>query len=83
MPGSLRASFVGGYGALMLVDYSESNCGPYRELLLIPGSFRVRDKTLASISRIFVSTTESLASGRRNWGIPKELADFSVVTSAA
>ncbi len=68
-----------GFGTVMLVDYKESNAGPYRELLFIPGEFKYLYKKYYSITRIFVSTMESVENGRRNWGIPKELADFKTI----
>jgi hypothetical protein len=83
VPAAQRASFIGGLGALMMVDYSESNCGPYRELLLIPGSRLVAGKPRPWISRILVSTAESVVNGRRNWSIPKEQADFEVVRTVS
>ncbi len=61
----------------MLVDYKTSPVGPYQELLFIPGLFRFGKTTSFSISKIYVSTTDSVWNGRQNWGIPKELADFS------
>ena len=67
-----------GFGAMMLVDYLESTAGPYRELLFSPGKFPFGEKKYYSITKIFVSTMESVENGRRNWGIPKELADFSI-----
>ena len=64
---------------LMLVDYSHSPVGPYHELLFIPGTFPFEDgRNHLSISRIFVSSLDSVVNGRRNWGIPKELAQFDV-----
>jgi hypothetical protein len=69
-----------GFGAMMLVDYLESTAGPYRELLFVPGRFPFGDKKYYSITKIFVSTMESVENGRRNWGIPKELADFSITS---
>src|SRR4051794_14743049 len=83
VPTFMRPTFVGGLGALMMVDYSQSNCGPYQELLLIPGRCLMGGRSYYSISRIFVSTDVSVVNGRRNWGIPKEQADFRVVTSEA
>lgn len=56
-------------GVVMLVDYAGSPVGSYWELLFLAG-FR--------ITRIYVSTEESAVSGRENWGIPKEVADFAV-----
>ncbi|HSQ69793.1 MAG TPA: hypothetical protein VLM41_06880 [Steroidobacteraceae bacterium] len=64
---------------LMFVDYRSSPCGPYRELLFIPGAFPFGDgRRHFTISRILVSTWESVANGRRNWGIPKDQADFEI-----
>lgn len=70
---SLRAPL----SALMCVEYTAAPCGPYRELLFIPGSMRFPDgHHYASISRILVSTWDSVVNGRANWGIPKDRADF-------
>jgi hypothetical protein len=64
---------------LMFVDYAESGCGPYRELLFIPGAFPFGDgRRHLTISRIVVSTWDSVVNGRNNWGIPKDRADFQV-----
>ena len=64
-------------GAMMLVDYRETPVGPYRELLFIPGTFEFGRLRLFSISKIYVSTQASVHNGIENWGIPKELADFT------
>ena len=77
VPPFLDGAFAGGFGSVMLVNYKESNAGPYGELLFIPGKFRFGGKRLDTISKIYVSTMESVANGRANWGIPKEKADFS------
>lgn len=61
---------------LMLVDYADTPAGPYRELLYIPGSYDFHGRQFWSISRIFVSTLDSVVNGRRNWGIPKDKAEF-------
>ncbi len=64
---------------LMFVDYAESGCGPYQELLFIPGAFPFGDgRRHLTISRIVVSTWDSVVNGRNNWGIPKDRADFEV-----
>ncbi|WP_153042649.1 acetoacetate decarboxylase family protein [Rufibacter ruber] len=65
-----------GLGAVMAVKYDTSGVGPYQELLFIPGIFRRGGKLTFAISKIYVSTHASAASGRENWGIPKEVADF-------
>lgn len=72
----------GGFAAyLMYVDYVQSPCGPYRELLFIPGAFRFGDgRRHLSIGRILVSTWDSVVNGRNNWGISKDRADFAVAT---
>lgn len=77
LPGFLKGHFAGGFGTLMLVDYHTSNAGPYGELLIIPGKFKHEGKKLNTISKIYVSTVASVENGKKNWGIPKELADFS------
>lgn len=63
-------------GLVMLVNYQESPVGPYGELLFIPGMFHYKGKHYWHISKIFVSSFDSVMNGRSNWGIPKELADF-------
>ena len=77
VPEFLDGSFAGGFGSVMLVNYEESDAGPYGELLFIPGKFRFGGRKLDTISKIYVSTMESVVNGRANWGIPKEKADFS------
>ncbi len=77
LPEFLKGQFTGGFGTLMLVDYSTSDAGPYGEMLIIPGKFKHKGKKLNTISKIYVSTMASVENGRKNWGIPKELADFS------
>lgn len=74
-----QRAYRGWIGTVMLVDYATSPVGPYQELLFIPGLFRFGGQTSFSISKIYVSTPDSVGNGRRNWGIPKELADFSFV----
>ncbi|WP_176736436.1 acetoacetate decarboxylase family protein [Oligoflexus tunisiensis] len=78
----LQPHFRGGFGTLMLVDYSSGECGPYHELLFIPGRIQYQGRKLHSISRIFVSSISSVINGRRNWGIPKDQAEFQVVHEA-
>ncbi|GAA5877072.1 hypothetical protein JCM3774_002834 [Rhodotorula dairenensis] len=88
--------FHGGVGFVMLVRYKTSNVGPYDELIYVPGLFSRRprqtrtDATTAepveyfpSITRIYVSTDESVYNGRKNWGIPKHRADFNFSSDPA
>ena len=74
LPAQLQGQFKGGFGYVMLVDYSSSPVGPYHELLFIPGQFG--EKKFQSITRILVSSEASTDQGRKNWGIPKETANF-------
>ena len=73
-------SYRGYIGTVMLVDYHTSAVGPYRELLFIPGLFRLGGEITFSIAKIYVSSYDSVWNGRENWGIPKELADFDIIT---
>jgi hypothetical protein len=66
-------------GALMLVDYRKSPVGPYRELLFAAGRNLRWRHHLFSITRIYVSTEASAVSGRENWAIPKQTAEFEVI----
>ncbi len=77
-PDWLKDHAIGGLGAMMLIDYRRSNVGPYRELLLVPGRFKLGRRRLYSVTHIYVSTEESQFNGQVNWGIPKQVADFEV-----
>lgn len=79
LPPGLAGKGRHGYSVLMFVDYADSDCGPYHELLFVPGAFPFADgKRHLTISRILVSTWDSVVNGRANWGIPKDRADFDV-----
>ena len=78
-PPALRDKRVGRVAQLMIVDYATSGVGPYRELLVTPGAFQGEDQRFNSVTRIYVSTYDSVVNGRVNWGIPKDVADFSLV----
>ena len=75
-PAALRGQRRGGLSMVMLVDYESSAVGPYRELLYIPGKFAFGARAYQSITRIYVSSIESVVNGRINWGIPKDRCDF-------
>jgi hypothetical protein len=79
VPAGLPDGFEGNLGALVLVDYRESPVGPYRELLFSVGRNLRWRHHLLSVSRIYVSSAASAASGRANWGLPKEVAEFQTV----
>jgi hypothetical protein len=76
LPARYHNTLTSNYGVVMLVDYTHSPVGPYKELLLIPGKFNLGGKERYYISKIFVDSKKSMISGRHNWGIPKELASF-------
>lgn len=81
-PEYMRGKEMKGFGAIMAIDYLKSDAGPYRELLIIPGTYHFQEGDLSgktrSISNIYVSTLESVENGRKNWGIPKERAEFDI-----
>jgi hypothetical protein len=83
VPDGLRETLRAPVSILMCIDYAEAPCGSYRELLFIPGAMRFPDgRWHASISRILVSTWDSVVNGRANWGIPKDRADFGIERGA-
>ncbi len=75
---TLQENFQGGIGAVMLIDYSSSEIGPYRELLFLPGRFCFASKLFYTITKIYVSTWDRVVNGKLNWNIPKEIATFEV-----
>lgn len=76
----LAGNANGGTGTVMVVDYETSGVGPYRELLLVPGTFTVAGRKRFAVTDILVSSRASVDSGRANWGLPKELARFNLHT---
>jgi len=86
-PGFLKGNTTLGFGSVMLVNYEQSNCGPYGELLIIPGKYThqtgTKKEKINTISKIYVSSQSSVENGRKNWGIPKELASFNFQSISA
>lgn len=79
LPAEFAGRVRGRLAFLVYADYADSACGPYRELLFVPGTLPCGDgRRHHGISRIVVSTWDSVVNGRRNWGIPKDRADFTV-----
>ncbi|WP_035355083.1 acetoacetate decarboxylase family protein [Acetobacterium malicum] len=76
-PEFLTDQAIPGFGSVMLVNYQTSDCGPYGELLVIPGKYQYHQEKKHTISKIYVSSQASVENGRKNWGIPKELAQFN------
>ena len=82
LPPFLSDKFAGGWGTVMLMDYHTTPIGAYQELLFVPGMFNVGRRWTYSVTRIYVSTIESVVNGRENWGIPKQLACFEMKNCA-
>ncbi|EPQ30319.1 uncharacterized protein PFL1_01845 [Pseudozyma flocculosa PF-1] len=74
-----HGEFKGGLGAWILYRYTDSPAGPYDELIYVAGFFKSPDgkKSTPRITNIYVSTRASVWNGRRNWNIPKHVAEFS------
>jgi hypothetical protein len=81
LPPAQRDRYRGGVPVLMAVRYLSSDVGPYDEVLLIPGKLDFGGDSYYSISHSAVSTLTSVVNGRRNWGIPKELAALQLETA--
>jgi len=80
VPPELGEGFEGQLGAVVLAEYRNSPVGPYRELLFLAGRNRRWRNHRFSIVRAYVSSEASTAAGRENWGIPKQTAEFEVIT---
>jgi Acetoacetate decarboxylase (ADC) len=78
VPSSLAGKRTGQTAYVLFVDYKHSNCGPYRELLVAPAVYDFGEGHYPTITRIYVSTYDSVVNGRINWGIPKDRADFTI-----
>lgn len=77
VPEGLVPKRRGRTSVMLFIDYKEAVCGNYQELLLAPAAYETPSGTHPTITRIFVSSYESVVNGRRNWGIPKDLARFT------
>lgn len=62
---------------LTFVDYERSGVDPYLELLHTPRFTHVGGTIGPTIDRIWVTSARSVASGRANWAIPKDLAQIT------
>lgn len=74
----LQASRKGHLAYVAFAHYQQSDVGPYHELLYVGGQLKIGQKHHYSISKIYVSTQDSIDNGQINWGIPKEKAYFAV-----
>lgn len=75
---SLKSTRRGHLAYIAFADYESSDVGAYHELLYIGGTLKFDQKRHLSISKIYVSTQDSIDNGQKNWGIPKEMAQFEV-----
>ncbi|KAH8836016.1 hypothetical protein DL96DRAFT_1455222, partial [Flagelloscypha sp. PMI_526] len=72
-----KGEWVGGIGGIQIISYSQTPVDD--ELIYLPGKFKNPDGTFGNrIGRIYVSSKASVINGRRNWNIPKQLADFKI-----
>ncbi len=72
---SWRGWTPGGY---VCVDYHTSPVGPYREILFVPALVRRGWQWGFHISHIYVDSAASVAGGRGNWWLPKNLLAFDI-----
>ncbi|KZV87691.1 hypothetical protein EXIGLDRAFT_697317 [Exidia glandulosa HHB12029] len=71
-------TYLGGQGMVWIVRYQNGNIGPYDELIYFPGDFAAPSgHRRARVTLLYVSTKESVYNGRRNWNVPKHLANFA------
>ena len=70
------SEYKGLFASLCLVNYKTSPVGPYQEVLFIPGTLTNPKGRHFSIDRIFVDSELSMIGGQKNWGIPKQMAQF-------
>lgn len=76
--------FVGGTGTVQIVRYLSSPVGPYDEIMFVPGKFNVPGElgggAMSQITRIYVSSIQSVFNGRTHWNVPKNLAHFEFIS---
>ncbi|KAI0666788.1 hypothetical protein C8Q78DRAFT_421373 [Trametes maxima] len=75
-------AFRGGRGSITLTRYAESPIGAFDELAIAPGEFaNPYEGQSHRVTRAYVSSLEAVVSGRHNWGLPRELAQFVYLPS--
>ncbi|THU93670.1 hypothetical protein K435DRAFT_861300 [Dendrothele bispora CBS 962.96] len=79
---SSNGTLIPDIGTILIARYVSTPVGPYDEMIYIPGKWKYETGDLGfRITRIYVSTNESVINGRRNWNIPKHIAAFDCQTS--
>ncbi len=64
-------------GGVYLSKYGSGSVLEYNELIVAPAVVIYQGKIGVWVSHIYVDNADSVAGGRKIWGLPKELADFS------
>lgn len=76
LPNNFKSSGFGTMGVVMLINYTDSPVGEFNELLIAPAKFDTSGIRKYYISKSYVDSKEAMAAGRKNWGIPREMARF-------
>jgi len=78
---TVTGEYKGGLTNIMIVRYADTPVGPYDELIWGAGKFHAppAGKDASRITRIYVSSKDSVYNGRKNWNIVKEQAHFTFV----
>ena len=76
------SGFTGGLGMIQIVRYTDTPCGSYDELLIIPGNFMVpggsqKGKSRMRIARIYVSQHDTIYNGNTTVSSLRCLTDRS------
>ncbi|WP_445636453.1 Acetoacetate decarboxylase [Nostoc sp. DSM 114161] len=65
-------------GSVYLSNYGSGSVLEYNELIIAPALVYHQTKMGPWISHIYVDNPDSVAGGREIWGLPKELAEFTL-----
>ncbi|MDZ8108151.1 MAG: acetoacetate decarboxylase family protein [Nostoc sp. DedQUE12a] len=65
-------------GSVYLSNYGSGSVLQYNELIIAPALVYHQTKIGPWISHIYVDNADSVAGGREIWGLPKELAEFTL-----
>ena len=70
-------------GILALIEYLPPSPLSYAELIWMPCMVRAAGKRGYFVDRMYVDSAPSLAAGRAEWALPKQLADFAITDTRA
>ncbi|RDX48224.1 hypothetical protein OH76DRAFT_1405139 [Lentinus brumalis] len=77
-----QEAFRGGRGSVTLLRYTDTPIGPFDELAISPGEFtNPFEQECHRITRAYASSIAAVVNGRSNWGLPRELAQFTFTPS--